>query len=75
MKAIKDNPELKYLEEHLNPVLVRKPSECAPQDTDEFGKQPFSNKCIKEINFEKSVYWLLLIWLEIVFIETVANIR
>lgn len=73
MNAIKDNPELRYLEEHLNPVLVRKPSECAPQQTDEFGKQTFSNKCMKEISFEKSR--LLLIWLEIVFIETVAKIR
>lgn len=43
MKAIKDNPELCYLDEHLNPVFVRKPSECAPQETDEFGKQTFSN--------------------------------
>ena len=41
MKAIKDNPELCYLEEHLNPVLVRKPSECAPQETDEFGRYTF----------------------------------
>lgn len=38
MKAIKDHPELSYLDEHLNPVLVRKPSECAPRETDEFGK-------------------------------------
>ncbi|KAJ7350962.1 hypothetical protein OS493_037580 [Desmophyllum pertusum] len=38
MKALKDNPELCYLEEHLNPMPVRKPSECAPQETDEFGK-------------------------------------
>lgn len=38
MKAIKDNPELRYLDETLNPVLVRKPSECAPQEKDEFGE-------------------------------------
>ena len=42
MRAIEDNPELGYLEEHLNPVLVRKPSECAPQETDEFGERKFS---------------------------------
>ena len=43
MKAIKDNPELSYLQEHVSQVLVRKPSECAPPETDEFGKQTFSN--------------------------------
>ena len=38
MQAIKDNPELSYLVETPNPVLVRKPSECAPQEEDEFGE-------------------------------------
>ena len=43
MQAIKDNPELSYLGEALNPVLVRKPSECAPKETDEYGERTFSN--------------------------------
>ena len=38
MKALKDNPNLRYLDEHLMPVPVRKPSECTPPETDEFGK-------------------------------------
>ena len=38
MKALKDHPELSYLDERLKPVPTRKPSECAPQETDEFGK-------------------------------------
>lgn len=38
MKAIKDHPDLCYLEERLKPVPMRKPSECTPQETDEFGK-------------------------------------
>ncbi|KAL9956243.1 hypothetical protein ACROYT_G037693 [Oculina patagonica] len=41
IKAIKDNPELCYLEEYINPVLVRKPSECAPQETDEFEEEAY----------------------------------
>lgn len=39
MKALEDNPELAYLDETLNPIPLRKPSECAPQETVEFGKQ------------------------------------
>lgn len=38
MQALKDHPHLSYLHEHLYPVPVRKPSECAPPETDEFGK-------------------------------------
>ena len=41
MQAIKDNPELRYLEETIHPVLVRMPSECALQEEDEFGERRF----------------------------------
>lgn len=37
-KAIYDNPHLSYLEEYLKPVYMRKPIECAPRQTDKFGK-------------------------------------
>ena len=38
LKALYDNPSLSYLEDNLRPVSMRKPSECAPPETDKFGK-------------------------------------
>ena len=37
-KAVYDNPYLSYLEEYLKPVYMRKPRECAPPQTDKYGK-------------------------------------
>ena len=38
MKALENHPDLCYLDEHLKPAPLRKPSECTPPETDEFGK-------------------------------------
>jgi len=40
MKALQENPDLRYLDENLAPF--RKPSECVPQEKDEIGRCNFN---------------------------------
>ncbi|XP_068716922.1 testis-specific serine/threonine-protein kinase 1-like [Montipora capricornis] len=41
LKALYDNPSLSYLEDNLRPVSMRKPSECAPPETDKFEEESY----------------------------------
>lgn len=42
MKALKENPDLRYLDENLHVASFRKPSECVPQEKDEIGRYNFN---------------------------------
>ena len=42
MKALKENPDLRYLDENLHLASFRKPSECVPQEKDEIGRYNFN---------------------------------
>lgn len=44
MKALKENPDLRYLDENLHVASFRKPSECVPQEKDEIGRYNFNNE-------------------------------
>ena len=50
-KAVNEHPDLRYLNEHLKPAALRKPSECVPQEKDEFGRCNFKIRLLlKQLN-------------------------
>lgn len=56
MRAIWENPDLRYLDENIKPALLRNPSECVPQEKDEIGRYNF-NKVGLSLRQLKAASW------------------